>query len=69
MEENQKTAYYEVKEYFASEKLLKEIMSVAGQYEKETEVTTYNTIAREYCTTNDIKWFEDRKDWKKEWNP
>lgn len=65
LKENQKTAYYEVKEYFASEKLLKEIMAVAGQYGKETEITTYNTITREYFITNDIKWFEDRKDWKK----
>lgn len=46
--------YYEVKEYFANEKLLKEIMTAAGQYGKGTEITTYNTVTREYFITNDI---------------
>ena len=52
-------------EYFSDEKLLEEIMAADGQYWKETEVTTYSTIIRKYFITNDIKWFEDRKDWKK----
>ena len=64
LKENQKTAYYEVKEYFANEKLLKEIMAAAGQYVKETEVTTYNTITREYFIKNAIIWCEARKEGK-----
>ena len=65
MKENHKTAYHEVKEYFASEGLLKEIMAAEGQYLKESEETVSEIIVREYYITSDIKWFEDRKDWKK----
>ena len=64
LKENQKTAYLEVKEYFACEELLREIQKKEGQYFKETEETTYNTIIREYFITDNINWFEDRKDWK-----
>ena len=65
LKENQKTAYLEVKEYFACEELLKEIQTKEGQYIKETEERTYDIITREYMITDDIKWFEDRTGWKK----
>lgn len=65
LKENQKTAYQEIKEYFACEELLKEIMAEEGQYSKETEKTAHTTVTREYFITDDIKWFEDRKEWKK----
>jgi len=65
LKENQKTAYLEVKEYFACEELLKEVQAKEGQYFKETEETTYDIITREYMITDEIKWFEGRKDWKK----
>ena len=63
--ENQKTLYDEVKEYFANEKLLKETMSENGRYIKETEKESGNIVTREYFITDDIKWFEDKKDWEK----
>lgn len=65
LKENHKTAYHEVKEYFANEGFLKEIMAADGQYLKETEETASETVVREYFVTSDIKWFEDRKEWKK----
>ena len=65
LKENHKTAYHEVKEYFANEGFLKEIMAADGQYLKETEETASETVVREYFITSDIKWFEDRKEWKK----
>lgn len=65
LKENQKNAYREVKEYFASEVFLKEIMAADGQYLKETEETASETIVREYFITSDINWFEDRKEWEK----
>ena len=65
LKENQKTAYLEVKEYFACEELLKEVQAKEGQYFKDTEETTYDIITREYMITDEIKWFEGRKDWKK----
>lgn len=65
LKENQKNAYHEVKEYFADEGLLKEIMAADGQYLEETEETSSETIVREYFITSDIKWFEDRKEWEK----
>lgn len=65
LKENHKTAYHEVKEYFANEGLLKEIMAADGQYLKETEETASEAVVREYFITDDIKWFEDRKEWKK----
>lgn len=65
LKENQKTAYREVKEYFANEALRKEIMEKDGWYFKETEITSDQIITREYFITNDINWFEDRKKWEK----
>lgn len=62
---NQKTAYQEVKEYFSCEELLKEVQEKEGCYKKETEETSIETITREYYITDDIKWFADRKEWKK----
>ena len=66
LKENQKITYCEVKKYFACEELMKELIAKDGQYIKETEETTYSTITREYFITNDIKWFEDRKEWVEE---
>lgn len=65
LKENQKTAYFEVKEYFACEELLKEVQAKEGQYFRDTEETTYDIITREYMITDENKWFEGRKDWKK----
>lgn len=65
LKENHKTACHEVKEYFANEGFLKEIMAADGQYLKETEETASETVVREYFITSDIKWFEDRKEWEK----
>ena len=65
LKENQKTAYHEVKEYFACEALLEEIMAKDGQYLNETEDTAHSTATREYYITDDIKWFADRKEWEK----
>lgn len=65
LKENQKTAYREVKEYFASEGLRKEILEKDGGYFKEAEMTSSQTITREYFITNDINWFEDSKEWEK----
>lgn len=65
LKENHKTACHEVKEYFANEGFLKEIMAADGQYLKETEETASETVVREYFITSDIKWFEDRKKWEK----
>lgn len=65
LKENQKTAYLEVKEYFACEELLKEILTKKGQYCKETEETACHTITREYFITDNINWFETRREWKK----
>lgn len=65
LKENQKRAYLEVKEYFACEELLKEIMTKEGRYFKETEETSCAAITREYFITDDIKWFEDKQDWRK----
>ena len=65
LKENQKTAYLETKEYFACEDLLKEIMAKEERYLKEIEDTTYNTVTREYFITDDLNWFEDRKNWEK----
>ncbi|WP_160562124.1 ISAs1 family transposase [Parablautia muri] len=65
LKENQKTVYNEVKEYFADEKLLKETMAADGKYLKETEKKSGSIVTREYFITDDIKWFEDRKEWEK----
>lgn len=65
LKENQKTAYQEVKEYFACGTLLKEIMAKDGCYLKETEETASSSITREYFVTDDINWFEDRGAWEK----
>lgn len=62
---NQKTACQEVKEYFSCEELLREVQEKEGCYKKETEETSIETITREYYITDDIKWFADRKEWKK----
>ena len=32
---------------------------------KETEKGSGSMVTREYVITDDIKWFEDRKDWEK----
>lgn len=65
LKENQKNAYHEVKEYFANEGILKEIMATDNQYLKEIEKTSNSIVTREYFITDDISWFADRKDWEK----
>lgn len=62
---NQKTAYQEVKEYFSCGELLDEIRKKDYGYRKETEETNKELLTREYYITEDIKWFADRKEWKK----
>jgi len=65
LKSNQKQAYEEIKEYFACEEFLKNIQSKTGQYQTETEETTYTVITRQYFITDDIQWFEDRSKWEK----
>lgn len=60
LKENQKTAYYEVKDYFASKDILKEIMLKDGCCLKETELAACGMITREYFITDDTGWFEDK---------
>ena len=65
LKENQKTAYHEVKDYFASKDILKEIMAEDGCYLMETELTACGMVTREYFITDDTSWFEDKKAWEK----
>jgi predicted transposase YbfD/YdcC len=51
---NQKQAYGEVQNYFACKDLLENIRLKAGQYQCETEESTYAIIIREYFITDDI---------------
>ncbi len=46
LKENQKNAYDEVKKYFATETLLKEILTTTGRYLKETEEIFNSQITR-----------------------
>lgn len=63
LKEKHITTYHEVKEQFANEGFLKEIIVADGQYLKKTEKTASETVVREYFITSDITWFEDRN-WK-----
>lgn len=65
LKENQKNTYYEVKEYFANEGFLKEIMAADGRYLKEIEKTSCSIVTREYFITDDINWFANKEDWEK----
>ena len=65
LKENQKTAYLEIKEYFSSEDFRKRIQQQEDRYLKEMEHTSSRTTAREYFITDDVRWFEDRKEWEK----
>lgn len=65
LKENQKTAYQEIKEYFGCGAFIKELMEQDGRYLKETEHTAGTITTREYFITDDIRWFEDRKEWEK----
>lgn len=65
LKENQKRACLEIKEYFADEELRKGIKAKEGQYLREDEESTYTTTIRESFITNDISWFEEKKEWKK----
>ena len=47
LEGKPENAYLESKKYFACEEFLKEILTKEGQYYKETEEATYDTITRE----------------------
>ncbi len=62
---NQKQAYEEIRDYFACTDLLENIRQKAGQYQSETEESTYTIATREYYITDDIQWFEDRDRWEK----
>ncbi len=62
---NQKQAYEEVRDYFGCEGLLEDIRQKAGQYQTETEETTYTVTKREHFITDDIQWFEERDRWEK----
>lgn len=62
---NQKQAYEEIRNYFACKDLLENIRQKAGQYQSETEESTCAITIREYFTTDDIQWFEDRSRWEK----
>ncbi len=61
---NQKQAYEEVRDYFGCEGLLEDIRQKAGQYQTETEETTYTVTKREHFITDDIQWFEERDRWE-----
>ena len=65
LKENQKNTYHEVKDYFADEGFLKEIMASDGRYLKEIEKASCGIVTREYFITDNINWFADRKDWEK----
>ena len=45
--------------------LLENIRQKAGQYQIETEESTYAITIREYFITDEIRWFEDRSKWEK----
>ncbi len=62
---NQKQAYEEIRDYFTCTDLQENIRQKAGQYQKETEESTYEITIREYFITDDIKWFEDCDRWEK----
>lgn len=62
---NQKQAYEEIRNYFACKDLLENIRQKAGQYQIETEESTYAITIREYFITDEIRWFEDRSKWEK----
>lgn len=62
---NQKQAHEEIRDYFSCGDLLGDIRSKAGQYQRETEETTYAVITREYYITDDIQWFEGCGKWEK----
>ena len=62
---NHGTVWREVKEYFACEELLEKIKKKEGQYFREEETRTYETVTREYFITDSLEWFEDRKEWEK----
>lgn len=65
LKENQKNAYQEVRQYFACSDITRGLMKSDGRYLKETEKTGRGATTREYFITDDIRWFEDRKGWKK----
>ncbi|MEZ3516688.1 MAG: ISAs1 family transposase [Lachnospiraceae bacterium] len=62
---NQKQAYEEIRNYFACKDLLENICQKAGQYQIETEESTYAITIREYFITDEIQWFEDHSKWEK----
>ena len=55
---NHGTVWREVKEYFACEELLEKIKKKEGQYFREEETRTYETVTREYFITDGLEWFE-----------
>lgn len=65
LKENQKMAYQEIKEYFGCEDFLKKPTKQEGRYLKEAEHTADTITIREYFITDEVLWFEDRKEWEK----
>lgn len=60
---NQGSLLEDVKEYFADEALCKEIKE-AGGYKRTSEKAHSRLEVREYYQTGEIKWLEQRKNWK-----
>ena len=60
---NQKNLYEDVKEYFENSEFRKEIEK-SGAYKKTMEKAHGQIEIREYYQTEDIKWLEQKKEWK-----
>lgn len=60
---NQKNLYEDVKEYFENREFQKEIEN-SGAYKKTIEKAHGQIEIREYYQTEDIKWLEQKKEWK-----
>ena len=60
---NQKNLYEDVKEYFENSEFREEIEK-SGAYKKTMEKAHGQIEIREYYQTEDIKWLEQKKEWK-----
>lgn len=60
---NQKNLYEDVKEYFENREFREEIKK-SGAYKKTMEKAHGQIEIREYYQTEDIKWLEQKKEWK-----
>lgn len=63
LKKNQSCMYEEVREYFSDEKFLKVIQN-EGNYRKTQEKAHGQIEIREYYQTEDIKWLNQKKNWK-----